>query len=116
MSSPFHWKFKLIAATWTGLLPCATGAYAGPCTTQIAQLQIAISQSVASPQTGPSAPQSVGAQLHRQPTPDAVVNAESKANADAAAALARAQQADDANNAVACGKALDEARRLYGID
>ena len=64
----------------------------------------------------PSAPQSVGAQLHHQPTPGSVQSAERTANADGEAALARARKADAEGNAGACAKALTEARALYGIE
>ena len=63
----------------------------------------------------PSAPQSVGAQLHHQPTPGSVQSAEHKARADSEAALNRARKADAEGNASACAKALTEARALYGI-
>ena len=94
----------------------AGAAQAGPCAARIAQLQQEIGSAVTGPENGPSGPQSIGAQLHHQPTPGAVQNAESKANADAAAALDRAREADAAGDASACNKALDDARRLYGID
>jgi hypothetical protein len=93
-----------------------TAAQAGPCTAQIAQLQREIALTAPGPESGPSAPQSVGAQLHRQPTPGAVQHAESKANADADAALDRARKADSKGNADACDEALRQARHLYGID
>lgn len=92
------------------------GAQAGPCSTQIAQLEKQIGPSAAGAANGPSAPQSLGAQLHHQPTPGAVENAESRADADAAAAFERARRADAAGDAEACRKALDETRLLYGID
>jgi hypothetical protein len=44
-------------------------AYAGLCTAQIAQVEQQISRASTNPEIGPSAPQSVGAQLGRQPTP-----------------------------------------------
>ncbi len=63
-------------------------AHSGTCTAQIAQLEQQIRGS------GPTAPQSIEAQLHHQPTPRTVQNAESKAIADADAALQRARQAN----------------------
>jgi hypothetical protein len=101
------------------LLESATGSQAGPCTTQISQVeqQIALLQANPAPPEGqPTAPQTVDAQLHHQPTPGAVQNANTNADADAAAALERARQADAAGNASGCTEALVEARRLYGID
>jgi hypothetical protein len=44
-----------------------------------------------------------------------VLNAERKANADAAAALDRARQADVDVSAVACAKAFDEAKHHWII-
>jgi hypothetical protein len=91
-----------------------TGTLAGPCTAQIAELEQHVSPAPATPQITPSAPQSVAAQLHRQPTPSTVQSAEGRANADADAALDRARKADVENNADGCNEALGEARRLYG--
>jgi hypothetical protein len=71
----------------TAFTACAGGAaHSGTCTAQIAQLEQQIRGS------GPTAPQSIEAQLHHQPTPRTVQNAESKAIADADAALQRARQ------------------------
>jgi hypothetical protein len=106
----------LAAVTFIG---AASTAQAGPCTTQISQVEQRIRQAqAASPPGGagePSAPQSVGAQLHHQPTPGSVQSAEHKARADSEAALNRARKADAEGNASACAKALTEARALYGI-
>ncbi|HKM88184.1 MAG TPA: hypothetical protein VJX48_06235 [Xanthobacteraceae bacterium] len=98
------------------LLLCVAAAHAGPCTAQIEQLLRQISRLAPSAVGGPTAPQSLGAQLHHQPTPEAVQSAKNKADADAAAALERARKADADGNAAACTEDLDEARRLYGID
>jgi hypothetical protein len=92
----------------------ATGTLAGPCTVQIAELEQRVSPAPASPQDTPSAPQSVAAQLHRQPTPTTVQSAAGRANADADAALERARKSDADNDADGCNEALREARRLYG--
>jgi hypothetical protein len=81
---------------------------------QIAELEQRVSPVPTSPQNAPSAPQSVAAQLHRQPTPDTVQSATGRANADADAALDRARKADAKNDADGCNEALREARRLYG--
>ena len=101
----------LLGAT-VALCLSVTGTLAGPCTAQIAELEQRVSSAPASPQNMPSAPQSVGAQLHRQPTPNTVQSAAGRANADSA--LERARKADAENDADACNAALDEARSLYG--
>jgi hypothetical protein len=96
-----------------------TGTLAGPCTAQIAELEqhvspAPVSPAPASPQNTPSAPQSVAAQLHRQPTPNTVQSAAGRANAEADAAVDRARKADAENDTGGCNEALREARRLYG--
>jgi hypothetical protein len=103
----------LFSAT-VALCLSVTGALAGPCTAQIAELEQRVSPAPVSPQNAPSAPQSVAAQLHRQPTPNTVQSAEGRANADADAALDRAREADAKNDADGCNAALGEAKRLYG--
>lgn len=102
------------------LLASAAVAQAGPCTAQIAQLEQQIARLQAKPAPGgagePTAPQSLGAQLHHQPTPGSVQSAQNKAKTDAAAAIERARKADEAGDAAGCAAALDEARRLYGLE
>jgi hypothetical protein len=67
-------------------------ANAGPCTTVIVQFEQAVRQSAGNPNAGPMAPQSIGAQLDRQPTPSSVKRAEEHAQATFAATLARAKR------------------------
>jgi hypothetical protein len=113
-------QFRISVLTTAALLAGASVAQAGPCTRQIAATEQQIKQSAAAaPPSGagtPSADQSIGAQLHHQPTPGAVENAEHRANAQADAALERARKADASGNAHACTEALREARHLYGLD
>lgn len=104
-----------ILVTCTALICGGGGANSGPCTAQIAQLEQQIALTTPGPESGPTAPQSIGAQLHHQPTPGTVHRAEHVANADADAALARAKKADAIGNANLCNRWLEEARRLYGI-
>lgn len=105
----------LIAATGATVLCGSSAAHSGPCDLQIAQLERQIRHAGSRPEGGPTAPQSVRGLLHHQPTPDTVQNAERKANSDAAAALDRARQADVGGSAVACAKALDEAKHHWVI-
>src|SRR4029077_8675099 len=73
--------FTAIALS-TAFTACAgDAAHSGTCAAQIAQLEQQIRGS------GPTAPQSIEAQLHHQPTPRTVQNAESKAIADADASV-----------------------------
>ena len=106
----------LLIATTTATLLCGSGAaHSGPCTSQIEQLERQIGHASPSAKSGPTAPQSIDAQLHHPPTPETVRNAERKANADAAAALQRARQADTDDNPAACAKALDETKHYWFI-
>jgi hypothetical protein len=98
------------------LVAGAMNAQAGPCTARIAEIERFVQSSAPGPDTGPSAPQSVGAQLHHQPTPGSVEGAEHRARADGLAALNRARQADAAGDAAACAKAIEEAKLIYGLD
>jgi hypothetical protein len=106
----FGWLF---AATATTLLCGGNVAHSGPCTAQIAQLEGQIQRSFADPDSGPTAPQTIEAQLHHQPTPVAVQNADSQARTDADGALQRAQKADTDGDAVACIVALEEAKHHW---
>jgi hypothetical protein len=109
-------SFGLLIATTAATLLCGSAAaHSGPCTSQIEELERQIGHAPSSAKIGPTAPQSIEAQLHHQPTPETVHNAERKANADAAAALQRARQADTDDNPAACAKALDEAKRRWSI-
>jgi hypothetical protein len=105
----------VVAATVASLLLGGGVAHSGPCTSQIEQLERQIGHASSNAKSGPTAPQSIAAQLHYQPTPETVRNAERKANADAAAALLRARQTDTDGNAAACTKALDEAKHHWFI-
>jgi hypothetical protein len=79
----------LVAATSATVLWTGSAAHSGPCAVQIARLEGQIRHAAPSPENGPTAPQSVAGQLHHQPTPDSVQNAERNARLAAAAALDR---------------------------
>lgn len=90
----------------------STSAHAGPCAADIARLEQEIQASGASPDAGPSAPQSLAADLEHQPTPDSVAAARKLAEAEFATVLARAKSVDSGNDP-ACFGALAEARLIY---
>jgi hypothetical protein len=90
-------------------------AQAGPCTAQIAQLEQQINATPPGPQSGPTGPQTLGAQLHYQPTSADIAHAERVANRDGEAAMAKARKADAAGDGAGCKAALIEAKRLYDI-
>jgi hypothetical protein len=100
----------------TAILFCSGGAQSGPCTAQIEQLEHQLAGDVLGPNSGPTGGQTVGAQLHHQPTPSSVGQAAHVANADGDLAIDRAKKADAAGDAEGCNQALVEARRLYDIN
>ena len=79
-----------------------TSAHAGPCSDEIAQLENAVRQSESNPAAGPTAPQSIGAQLHRQPTPDSVRRAEVDSIPGLDAILTRAKALDAEGKTAEC--------------
>src|SRR5438445_5396618 len=88
-------------------------AHAVPCSTKIAQFEQAVRQSANNPNAGPMAPQSIGAQIDRQPTPGSVKRAEERAQASFDAAMARAKRLDAQGNRSGCTRALAAAKRMY---
>jgi hypothetical protein len=101
----------IAAAVCIAIVP----AQAGPCTTAIAQFEQAVRQSAGNPNAGPMAPQSIGAQIDRQPTPGSVKRAEERAQASFAATLARAKRFDAQGNRTGCRRALAAAKRMYNF-
>jgi hypothetical protein len=67
---------------------------ASPCTEEIAQLEQAINLPENKPAAAPTAPQSVGAQLGHQPTPESMRRAEAASTEGLAAILNRAKAFD----------------------
>ena len=90
-------------------------AHAGPCSDKIAQFELAVRQSAGKPDAGPFAPQSIGAQMDRQPTPASIERAEKRAQAVFAATLARAKRLDAQGNRAGCTRALSAARDMYNL-
>ena len=97
------------------LVLCAASALAGPCSSKIAQFEKAVRQSANNPDAGPMAPQSIGAQLDRQPAPGSVKRAEERAQASFDAAMARAKRLDRQGNRVGCTRALTASKRRYNF-
>jgi hypothetical protein len=86
------------------VLPAAD-ARAGPCTSDIAQLETAAGSS------GLTAPQSVGAQLGHEPTPASIARSEARLKTSFAALMARAKRYDARGNRLGCTRELAKARR-----
>ncbi len=99
-------------------LPCQ----AGPCSKDIERMQVAIDAKLnAIAAAGPSANQDVGAQMHRQPTPRSMANAEIKLGEMSPStaqkvkeAMTRAHKADSEGDKAACEKALADVQREIG--
>src|SRR5260370_23771699 len=103
----------------TGLIVCAVLCFsipvakAGPCSEDIAQFEAAIRQSAGNPNAGLTAPQSVGAQLDRQPTPASLKQAQKRLQSKFSATMARAKRLDARGDRTGCTGALDAAKRMY---
>jgi len=105
--------------TATGLIVCAlfclniSIAQAGPCSADIAQFEKAIRDSAGNPNAGLTAPQSVAAQMDRQPTPESIKRAEGRLQAKFSATMARAKRLDAKGDRSGCSSALSAAKRMY---
>ncbi|MFZ2104263.1 MAG: hypothetical protein WAV18_02590 [Roseiarcus sp.] len=101
-------------ALFLTVAPCL----AGPCAKEIADTQAAFDAKLdAAAASGPTAPESTLATLHRQPTPSTVAHAEaqlgdiSRENAEIVTrALERAQDADLIGDVQGCQEQLAEAK------
>jgi hypothetical protein len=94
---------SLVFAGWQGL--CVVQA--GECSGHIAELQQALEKQ---PALVGTAPQSVGAQLSRQPTPSSVAQAEAHSKSDVAKMLEQAKALDAQGKESECMAALAKAR------
>lgn len=90
-----------------------TFAQAGPCSEDIAQFEAAVRHSAGNPNAGLTAPQSVGAQLEHQPTPQSVKGAQLHLRANFSAAMGRAKRLDAKGDRIGCSRALSVAKRMY---
>jgi hypothetical protein len=109
---------RRLVAIWivaTGFGLHVASAHAGPCSSEIAQFEQAVRQSAGNPNAGPMAPQSIGAQLDRQPTPGSVKRAKARAQATFAATLARAKRLDARGDRAGCTRALAAAKHMYNF-
>jgi hypothetical protein len=88
-------------------------AETGPCTADISQFETAVHQSADDPFAGLTARQSVNAQLHRQPTPESLHQADQRLKARFSSAIARAKRYNAQGNRSGCTLALNAARKIY---
>lgn len=107
-------RSRMVAVTViAGLGFAGQMALAGPCSDDIAKFEQSVRQSTKTPSAGPTAPQSVDAQLRHQPTPQSVKQAEDTAQQKFEAVLARAKALDQAGDQT-CKQALEDAKLVYG--
>ncbi len=93
--------------------------HAGPCSAEIAAMQIKIDAKLnAKAAAGPAGQESAAATEHRQPTPESIAKAEEKLGDVSAnqvdavgAAMARARAADRSGDAAGCRGALADASK-----
>jgi hypothetical protein len=109
-----HVTAAFIVASVFGL--GVASAYAGPCSSKIAQFEQAVRQSANNPNAGPFGPQSIGAQLGQQPTPGTVKQADARAQATFDATMTRAKRLDARGNRDGCTRALAAAKRMYNLN
>lgn len=108
--------FPVVAVLAAGtLVGSGLAALAGPCGEEIARFELTLQQLRGNPVAGPTARQSIGAQLGHQPTPASVAATENRADARAKAALARARKFDAQGNHPRRTRALAKAKALYGL-
>ena len=108
---------RSLAATIAPLLTVAvTSAHAASCSDDIARLEAAVRDQAANPLGGPSAPQSISAQLRRQPTPDSVRRAQGEAQLRFAALLSYAKALDARGDHAQCAQAVGKAKHMLGLD
>jgi hypothetical protein len=91
-------------------------ASAGPCSSAIAQLEGVVKRSATHPNIKLILPQTVGAQLGHQPTPESVEQAQMQAHSTFAAVLARAEELDRKGNRADCMQAVRDARHLIELN
>jgi len=114
MSNPRTSASRTTAAVAGAVLALAAAdAWAGPCTSDIAQFEAAIAASQGNPLAGLTAPQSVGADLGHQPTQASVKAAEKRLKKTFAATMARARRYDAQGNQAGCTRELTAAKRMY---
>lgn len=89
-----------------------TVAHAEPCANEIDRLVTAEARLNTQMLGGPTAPQSIGAQLGHQPTPSSVESARQEAQSRFSSTLARARELAAEGKSAECMEAVTNARRM----
>jgi hypothetical protein len=90
-------------------------ASAGPCSADIAQFETAVRNSAKNPDAGPMGPQTLGAQLGHEPTPESINQAEAQAQTRFEATLAQAKALDAQGKGAECAQALSDAKLMFHV-
>jgi hypothetical protein len=106
-------RFIVVLTLGASICSNVAPAYSGPCSSEISQFESAVRQSAGNPNSGPTLPQSVGAQLDHQPTPGTMKRAEKQAERMFRRTLARAERLDARGDRAGCTRALAEAKDMY---
>lgn len=114
------YSLTAFAVSGTLLMMSTIVCSAGPCSFEIAAMQTRLNARLgAKAAAGPSAPESVGALRHHQPTPGSIAAAERGLDEISGEkgkiikeAMARAREADRTGDKAACEQALDEIERV----
>jgi hypothetical protein len=90
-------------------------ASAGPCSADIAQFENTVRNSAKNPDAGPMGPQTLGAQLGHEPTPESINQAEAQAQTRFEATLAQAKAFDAQGKSAECAQALSDAKLMFRV-
>ena len=113
LGTKMNHRFTVILILGATMCSSVAPAYSGPCSSEISQFETAVRQSAGNPNAGPTLPQSVGAQLDRQPTPASIKRAQKQAKRLFERTLARAKRLDGRGDRAGCTRALAEAKDRY---
>jgi hypothetical protein len=111
---------KLISFSLFMISAVASGlpefAYAGACGEEVAKLQTFVKETKDSAFEGATESQTVGAQLHHQPTAASLARAENEANGQVENTLKEAKARDADGNETECMTLMTKARMLLGLE
>ncbi|MGA7487267.1 MAG: hypothetical protein WBW74_10085 [Xanthobacteraceae bacterium] len=103
---------RMVLFTSIALAFAGASVQAGPCTSDILSIEKAVNEPNSA--YAPTARQSVGAQMGRQPTPSSVARAEQHADLNYTAVLDRARALDNQNNPE-CAQVVKQLKDLLGM-
>jgi len=108
-------QIRQLAAYFSTLRNSPPTVQTGPCGADIARLETVLNRARADRAGVGSAPESIAARLHRQPTPDTVTLAEMESERNVEVALGRAQNANSQGKDAECRAAVATAALLLGV-